>query len=133
MGMPSSSRYDAATRAGRPAPMQDESRINYGYVPEDSSVDPEDDLFYEVTAQAYERLFLEVCNKSGSDTTFSVYIVPAGGTIGDQWARFRDAPLSAKETLVLPRHYTLDNGDKVYVTAGTANVVTAWANLELMR
>jgi len=133
MGKPSSSRYDAATRAGRPLPLQDEANINFGYVPLDGSVDPEDDLFYEVTAQAYERLFLEVCNKTASDTTFSVYIVPSGGSIEDRWSRCKDAPLAAKETLVLPRHYTLDVGDKVYVTAGAANAVTAWANLELMR
>jgi len=133
MGYPSSSRYDAATRAGRPAPMHDEARINFGYVPDDGAVDPEDDVFYEVSAQAFERIYIDVCNISGSDTTFSLYIVPAGGTLGDQWARFKDAPLAAKETLFLPRHYLLDNGDKVYVTAGDADAVTAWANLELMR
>jgi len=123
-------RYDAATRAGRPNPLHDYTRVNGGYQPTSGDLNAP---FYENESNAFEKIHIEVCNKSGSDATFSVYIVPSGGTIGDQWARFKDAPLGANETLVFPKPYTLDQGDQVVITASASNTITAWADLELCR
>lgn len=123
-------RYDAATRAGRPNPLHDYTRINGGYMPTVGSLSSP---LYENQSNAFEKIHIEVCNTTSGDLTFSVYIVPAGGVLANQWLRFNSAPLGANETLVFPKPYTLDSGDKVVVTASAANAITAYADLELCR
>jgi len=123
-------RYDAATRAGRPNPLHDYTRVNGGFM---STAADLNDPFYENESNAFEKIHIEVCNTSSSDVTFTMYIIPAGSLVGAAWLRFKEAPLGPNETLVLPKPYTLDQGDKVIIIASGASTVTAWADLELCR
>ena len=124
--MATRTRYDTATRAGRPAPMNDWTNQKFGFLPTSTSAEQ-----YENETNAYRKFHLWFCNSSVSDTTFSVYVVPSGGTVGNQWALRKDVPIAAKESTVDPVEIILESGDMLFLSAGASNAVSGFANIEL--
>jgi hypothetical protein len=67
---------------------------------------------------------LTFCNTDTSTSvTFTLYIVPAGGEIGDSNMEFNEIPLNAKETQIYGRTCVLEIGDSIQVLASTTNKI----------
>jgi hypothetical protein len=65
-----------------------------------------------------------VCNTTGSATTFSICLVPSGGTAGAANALFFSAAIAANATLNYTAVSVLPAGGSIYVSCGTASAVT---------
>lgn len=67
---------------------------------------------------------LYLCNGGGSNVTFSVYVVPSGGSANGTNIIYSDVPLATKDTYVIDTEkLILGNGDTVRVTASSAGSV----------
>ena len=64
---------------------------------------------------------IEICN-SGVATTFSIYLVPSGGTAGSSNALFYNAPISPNMTVQWTGVISLAAGSTIQAVAGTANL-----------
>lgn len=125
--MATRTRFDTATRAGRPAPMNDWTNQKFGFLPTTTAAEQ-----YENETNAYRKFHLWFCNTTASDATFSVYVVPSGGVVGDQYALRKDVPIAAKESTVDPVEIVIETGDMIFLSASAANAVSGWANIELL-
>lgn len=74
---------------------------------------------------AFAKLFLT--NKSGSPTTFCLYVVEDGGTPSDEDLIAKDVPLNAKETMSYPDgELLLPEFGELWVSAGASDSVVAY-------
>ncbi len=122
----SRTRFDAATRAGRPNPLHDFTNFKFGYLPTTTAA-----AQYTNDTNAFRKFQLSFCNVTAGAVTISVYIVPAGGTVGDQWAVKKDVPLAANEEGVESIERVLESGDSLFLQCSAGSSVTAFANVEL--
>lgn len=65
---------------------------------------------------------IEICNASSSATSFSIYLVAAGGSAGTSNALFYNAPINANTTVQWTGSTALSAGSSVQVSAGSSNV-----------
>lgn len=107
--------------------MLDWTNQKFGYLPTDTS-----SAQYENETNAYRKFQLWFCNVTEADSTFSVYVVPSGGSVGDNYALRKDVPIAAKESTIDPIEIVLEAGDQLFLQAGDSSAVTGFANIELM-
>lgn len=74
------------------------------------------------TGQQFTLTDIEICNASGTATTFSVYLVASGGTAGTSNALFYNAPINGNTTVQWTGSTALSAGSTVQASAGTATV-----------
>jgi hypothetical protein len=72
--------------------------------------------------QQFTLTDIEICNSSASATTFSIYLVPSGGSAGSSNALFGTAPIPGNTTVQWTGSTALSAGSTIQAVAGTANV-----------
>ena len=78
---------------------------------------------------SYAKLFMT--NKSGTATTFCLYVVEDGGSPGDEDLVAKDVPLAAKETMSYPDgELMLPEFGELWVSAGNADSVVAYLQVK---
>lgn len=118
-------RFDTATRAGRPSPMHDWTNLKFGFLAASATE------VYDNDDNAFRTMHLWLCNTDSVARTVSVWLVPSGAAQGDSHALLKDVSLEAKETLVLPSGIVMNTGDRLFLAASSANVVTCNAMVEI--
>lgn len=84
-------------------------------------------IYTVATGQAVKLAQGSLCNITGTAVVVSLSLVPSGGTVGDGTHKvINNYSLSAGDTLPLGDYlagHMLGDGDRIAVTAGTANAV----------
>ena len=66
------------------------------------------------------------CNRSGSTTTFTLHLVPNGGTASANNIVYSNKTITANDTYILElEKIILANGDMLQASANTANAIVA--------
>lgn len=73
------------------------------------------------TGQQFTLTDIEICN-TGAASTFSIYLVPSGGTAGVTNALFYNAPINVNTTVQWTGSTALSAGSTVQVSSGSGNV-----------
>lgn len=74
------------------------------------------------TGQQFTLTDIEICNASATATSFSIYLVPSGGTAGTTNALFYNAPINGNTTVQWTGSTALDEGYTVQVSSAAATV-----------
>lgn len=81
---------------------------------------------------ADKRLFIErflVTNYSGSDSTITIYLVPSGASVADQYKIVAALPITTLDQVSIPYPIPLENGDKIYALAGANTAINLVFNV----
>ena len=65
---------------------------------------------------------IDICNSNSSAATFSINLVPSGGTAGTTNALFYNAPINGNTTVQWTGGLALNAGDTVQVKASTTGI-----------
>jgi len=79
-------------------------------------------LYTVPTGQQFTLTDIEICNASGTATTFSIYLVASGGSAGASNALFFNAPISGNTTVQWTGSTALSTGSTIQASAGAATV-----------
>lgn len=89
-----------------------------------SADDINDVLVYAVPALKSAVLStIAICNTTDADTTFTLYVVKAGDSTGDDNAIYYEAPLQDSDTFTATLGITLGPGDGIYVSSDDGVIV----------
>jgi hypothetical protein len=72
--------------------------------------------------QQFTLTDIEICNSSASATTFSIYLVPSGGSAGASNALFGTAPIPGRTTVQWTGSTALSADSTIQAVAGTTDV-----------
>jgi len=97
-----------------------EKRIVPGSLLTDSAA-----TYYTATAPVLKTVIKEItlCNTHTTAVTFTLYIVPSGGSAADANAEFYTVTLQAKETKIFGRTSVMETGDFIQALASVASKV----------
>ena len=87
-------------------------------------------LYTVPAATQADALWLDVCNRGGTSTTFRVSIAVGGGATADKDYKFYDLPIAANDTYGQGVKWTLAATDVVRVYAGNASLSFSLHGLE---
>jgi hypothetical protein len=79
-------------------------------------------LYTVPTGQQFTLTDIEICNSSATPTTFSIYLVPSGGSAGASNALFGTAPINGNTTVQWTGSTALSAGSTIQAVAGAATV-----------
>lgn len=74
------------------------------------------------TGRQFTLTDIEICNASGTASTFSIYLVASGASAGTSNALFYNAPINPNTTVQWTGSTALSAGSTVQVSAGAATV-----------
>lgn len=74
------------------------------------------------SGQQFTLTDIEICNAASTASTFSIYLVPSGGTAGTGNALFYNAPINPNTTVQWTGSTALSSGSKIQVSAGATTV-----------
>lgn len=82
--------------------------------------------YYTVVSPVKKTIVKEMllCNTSASPVTFTIYIVPSGGSAGVANCEFMTVTLQAYETKIFGRTCVMELGGTIQALAGTDSVVS---------
>lgn len=74
------------------------------------------------TAQQFTLTDIEICNASATASSFSIYLVPSGGTAGTTNALFYNAPINGNTTVQWTGSTALSAGSTIQASSASGNV-----------
>jgi hypothetical protein len=83
-------------------------------------------VYYTVVAPVLKTIVKEMtfCNVDTVAHTFTVYIVPTGGTASDANAEFKNIVIQAGETFIVGRTCVMETGATIQALADTGSVIS---------
>lgn len=80
-------------------------------------------IIYTVpAAQQFTLTDIEICNASATASSFSIYLVPSGGTAGASNALFYNAPINGNTTVQWTGSTALSTGSTIQASSASGNV-----------